>query len=173
MTRGDRCRFLVAALGLSALPFGLFGWKVGRAAYNEAELRRVRGRHVYESGGGPATVQAALARARAENKRVLIVLGGDFCEWCLELDDLFVSDPDVRAFLDAHYVVRKLDADAYDAMDERLGRPTRNGVPVLVFLSADGSVLHVEPTAPLETLGGRVLAYDRGRVLAVLRRFVA
>jgi hypothetical protein len=145
-------------------------WKLAPRVYNDRRRRALAGRRVYdESADANALVVAALARASQEHKRVLAVLGGNWCQWCLALDDLMTTDDEIRSFVDAHFVLVHLDSEGAARLDAAWGSPTRLGVPALVFLDPGGAVLHVQDSVTLEAFGGRILKHDRARVLATLR----
>ena len=61
------------------------------------------------------SVDAALALAKQQHKRVFIDLGGNWCADCRMLTGL-MDLPEVKAFVDAHYVVVNVD----------VGRSNRN-----------------------------------------------
>ena len=153
----------IAAVGL---------YKAGPKLYNRHRLAELQGRRVYdEKLDTQAAYARALDQANAQHKRLMVVLGGNWCQWCLVLDDLMHTNEPLRKFLDAHYVVLKLDSQAAKALDASWGQPTRHGVPVLIFVGADGAVRHVQETGSLELWRGRILAHDPERVLDVLRRW--
>jgi hypothetical protein len=80
-------------------------------------------------------------------------------------------DEEVRSQLRQHFVVLDLDSQAARALDEAWGRPTRHGVPVLIFVDEHGAPRHVQETVSLERWHGRLLGHDPARVLEVLRRW--
>jgi thiol:disulfide interchange protein len=150
---------------------GLFGaYKLGPRAYNWVRLRQLHGHQVYDLSLDPQrTLEAAQAKAQREDRKILVVLGGNWCRWCLALDDLMRTHDEIRAQLGEHFVVVKLDSAKAKALDEHWGKPTRLGVPVLVFLDANGNLQHVQETGSLERWAGRILAHDPDRVLSVLK----
>jgi thiol:disulfide interchange protein len=163
--------WLTTAALLAVLALGV-GYKLGPRVYNRVRLHQLQGRKVYdEKLDTRAAFDRELARANREGKRLLVILGGNWCQWCLALDDLMHSDAALREQLAAHFVVLKLDSQAASALDERWGRPSRNGVPVLIFVDASGAAKHVQETGSLELWHGRLLGHDAARVLAVLRRW--
>jgi thiol:disulfide interchange protein len=170
-----RRRFLALGTGAALLVVaGALGFKLGPRAYNESRLRELAGTRVYdEASDGRIELASTLEQARRENRRVLVVLGGNWCQWCLALDDLMKKDREIEALLRERYGVLKLDGGAASALDASWGHPTRLGVPVLVFLDRAGSVAHVAETVPFEAWGGRLLSYDRHRVLATLQKWAA
>jgi len=165
----------VARLVLSVLAFALLGagaTKEVPRAYNAYRAGQLRGRHVYDERADPRALSlAALAEAKREDRRVLVVMGGNWCPWCLALDDLMTEDDEIRSFVGAHFVLLKLDVDTSEALDDAWGKPSKRGVPVLIFLEPNGKVVHVEGSVGLEAFGGRLLEHDRAKLLEVLRRW--
>jgi hypothetical protein len=102
------------------------------------------------------TVDAALARAKAEHKRLLIDLGGNWCGDCRVLAGI-MDLPEVKSFLDAHYVVAIVDVGRFN---KNLQIPSRwdqvdalknGGAPsILVIDPATGKLLDSGHIAALE-----------------------
>ena len=159
--------------GALVLLLGLVGgYKVGPRLYNHHRLGQLQGKHVYDERLNVQDAFAkALGQANAEHKRLVVVLGGNWCQWCLALDDLMHSDSALRGYLADHYVVLKLDSAAAKVLDQSWGQPTRHGVPVMIFVDANGAVKHVQETVSLELWRGRILGHDPKRVLDVLQRW--
>lgn len=154
------------ALGLVA------SYKLGPRLYNRHRLSQLQGRKVYDASlDTRAAYQASLARAQAAGKPLLVMLGGNWCQWCLALDDLMHENGELREYLGAHYVVLKLDSAAAKPLDDAWGKPTRQGVPVLIFVTPDGKVRHIQETVSLELWNGRILGHDPRRVLELLKRW--
>ncbi len=120
---------------------------------------------IYEvEADGQALFDRALARARDENKRVLVTIGGNWCVWCHKLHMLFRRDPAIGARLERSYVEVKLDTVAHEAVITRLAPDSKAGVPFLFVLGPTGEVLTRQETGSLE-LGPR---HDPAKVLAFL-----
>lgn len=170
--RGRRGALAVAARLAFLVLAGALGFKLGPRIYNHARLAELRGSRVYdETMDGAAELTATLERANREHKNVLVMLGGNWCQWCLALDDLLKADREIQALLHERYAVLKLDVDAAATLDASWGRPTRLGVPVLVFLDRSGAIVHVQETVSLEVWGGRLLLHDRDRVFQTLQKW--
>jgi thiol:disulfide interchange protein len=168
----NRTQSLVFAAAVCAALALVASYKLGPKAYNKYRLHQLQGRQVYdEKADAKALFASELARANQEHKRLLVVLGGNWCQWCLALDDLMHEDPALRDYVAAHYVVLKLDSQAAKPLDDAWGKPTSHGVPVLVFIDDKGAVKHVQDTTPLELWRGRILGHDPRRVLDVLHRW--
>ncbi|MET0389337.1 MAG: thioredoxin family protein [Polyangiales bacterium] len=169
MTRRQALVFAIAvcaALGLIAT------YKLGPRYYNRYRLQQLQGRHIYDTQADThAAFAAGLAQANKEHKRLVVMLGGNWCQWCLALDDLMHTDTELRAYLDRHFVVLKLDSAAAKTLDDAWGKPTRHGVPVLIFVDESGGVRHIQETVSLELWHGRILGHDPERVLELLERW--
>lgn len=95
-------------------------------------------------------VDAALARAKAEHKLVLIDLGGDWCADCRILSAVMAL-PAMRPFLAAHYEIVLVDVGR---LNRNLAIPARFGIsaklpgaPLVLVAAPDGHLLnagHVE-----------------------------
>ncbi len=136
-----------------------------------------RGPDLYDvSADGATLIRAARDQARASHRRVLLDFGANWCPWCHALHRLFATDPDVRRELEAGYVLVMIDVNRRHGTDRNAdvvrayGDPTKLGLPVLVVLDADGTVLATQDTGALEKGDGSV-AHDPAKVLAFLRHW--
>lgn len=118
----------------------------------------------YDPDADPAAdLAAAIERARVEGKRILLEVGGEWCGWCHRLERFLHDDEDVRARLDAAFVVVKVNWSPENENEAFLANyPEIHGFPHLFVLDADGTLLHSQNTGPLES--GK--SYDPARVLA-------
>ena len=113
---------------------------------------------------------AALARAKAEGKRVIVDVGGEWCSWCHILDRFFASHADLDALRDARYVWLKVNFSKENENRAFLSRwPKVAGFPHLFVLGADGKLLHSQDTGALEQGKG----YDPAKMRAFLERWSA
>ncbi|MFG0283917.1 MAG: thioredoxin family protein [Phycisphaerales bacterium JB039] len=107
-----------------------------------------------EQADGREQIAAALAKAKKENQRVLIQWGGNWCGWCIKLDELCKSDPAIRRKLMYEYQVVHIDtgragknvdlANAYGAEVQK------HGYPFLTVLDASGRAIANQETSSLE-----------------------
>jgi len=113
-------------------------------------------------------LELAIERASAEDKRILIVVGGDWCVWCEILDDFLVRNGDVRAAFEASFVMLKVNTSRENENIAFLsGFPDSAGYPDFFILESNGAFLGQQRTDALEK--GR--DYDRDRMLALARRW--
>ena len=117
-----------------------------------------------------ADVATAVATAKAQRKRVLVDVGGEWCSWCHILDRFFASHADLDALRDARYVWLKVNHSKENENRAFLSRwPKVAGFPHLFVLGADGKLLHSQDTGELEQGG----SYDAAKMRAFLERWSA
>ncbi|MGX5820101.1 thioredoxin family protein [Chitinophaga lutea] len=111
---------------------------------------------------------AAVRKAAADNKHVLLQIGGNWCIWCRRLYKFVHDRPELLQEQDKNYVVYHLNYSKenknLDILKE-LGFPQRFGFPVLVILDAKGRRLHTQNTALLESAD----SYDEKKIADMLR----
>lgn len=107
-----------------------------------------------ETADAAKAIDAAMARAKKNNTRVLIQWGANWCGWCRMLHALFEGDADVGRKLRYEYEVVLVDIGRFDRHMELAAKYgadlKKNGVPFLTVLSADGSVIANRETDSLE-----------------------
>ena len=105
---------------------------------------------------GTAQIKAALLRARAENKHVLLEFGINGYSWCHKLNDVFTSNVVVGKILKDTYILVLIDVEKgggklhNQQVDDVYSNPTRFGLPVLVILDSDGTALATQATGSFE-----------------------
>jgi thioredoxin-related protein len=98
-------------------------------------------------------VAAATAKAKRENKRVLLMFGGDWCGWCHKLHGLFKTDAEIRRLLSYEYELVMVDTKAPHApelLEECSQGQSGMGFPFLAVLDQSGKLLVGQRTGPLE-----------------------
>ena len=106
-----------------------------------------------------ARLAKAVERARHDNKRILLMFGGDWCGWCHKLHNLFRTNTEIARTLYNEYVLITIDLESPNAepllkrckdalSQEELQRGV--GYPFLAVLDADGKVVTAQRTDPLE-----------------------
>jgi len=118
-------------------------------------------------------LQAAGKTAAVENKRVLVIVGGNWCKWCRALDGLMSEDSGLRAELGKYQVVH-LNYSKENKNPEamaHLGKPEKLGFPSLLVLSSKLHVLHTQSSEVFETGDPTKPGHDPAELLAFLRRW--
>lgn len=114
-----------------------------------------------------ADVALATATAKAQRKRVMVDVGGEWCSWCHILDRFVTTDADVKQLVDDHYVWVKVNWSPQNKNAALLSRwPKFTGYPHLFVLDGDGRLIHSQDTGDLEA--GK--DYDKDKMLAFLRQ---
>ena len=114
-----------------------------------------------------ADVATATVAAKAQHKRVLVDVGGEWCPWCHILDRFVAANADVKKIVDESYVWLKLNWSPQNRNEAVLSRwPKVKGYPHLFVLDGDGRLVQSQDTGPLEA--GK--DYDKDKVLAFLRQ---
>lgn len=78
------------------------------------------------------------ARARAENKPILLHLGATWCHWCHVMDEDTWSHPEVARVVMERFVPVRVDTDHRPDVNERYNQ---GGWPTVAVLDASGEVL--------------------------------
>jgi hypothetical protein len=93
----------------------------------------------------------AKAQAKQAHKRILIVVGGDWCVWCKYLDKFYEDHADVKELRDANYVLMKVNMSSLNENTAFLAQfPKIPAYPYFFVLDADGKVLTSQRSHDLE-----------------------
>jgi uncharacterized protein YyaL (SSP411 family) len=87
--------------------------------------------------------EEAFARARAENKPILLDVGAVWCHWCHVIDRESYENPEIAALINQFYVPVKVDRDERPDVDARyqaaIGALSgQGGWPLTAFLTPEG-----------------------------------
>ena len=94
-----------------------------------------RGNIYNESADSRVDIAAAVAKAQAENKNVLIQWGGNWCGWCHLLHELFNEDEAIRNVLAENFEIVMIDSRSNRELAKEMGTQF-SGVPYLTVLNA-------------------------------------
>lgn len=112
-------------------------------------------KHLYSETANPtADIAAALKQARAENKRVILDFGGDWCGDCQVLDIYMHQSPNAE-LLARHFIVVHVDIGHMDHnvdVAEKYKVPISKGVPALAVLDAHGNLLFSQENKEFENM---------------------
>jgi thiol-disulfide isomerase/thioredoxin len=92
--------------------------------------------------GAQGVLDAALARASSEDKRVFLHFGAPWCGWCHRLED-FLAQPEIASLMARDYIDVKIDTDRMTGGEKLLAEYCKKpgGIPWYVILDADGKPL--------------------------------
>lgn len=113
-------------------------------------------------------ISAGVAKAKKENKRVILDVGGEWCGWCHKLDKMFREDVEVAKILKAKYIVVKVNFSPENENKAVLAKyPKIVGYPHLFVLDKEGKLLHSQDTGLLETGAN----HDHDKVMTFLKKW--
>lgn len=123
----------------------------------------------YDPKRDPAKdLEAAVVEAQRDNKRILLVIGGEWCSWCHILENYLKANDDVRKTWNDNYVSVKVNWSGENRNEAFLERyPQIRGYPHLFVLEKDGSLLHSQGTGELEAGP----SYSKEKVMDFLHRW--
>jgi len=101
----------------------------------------------------PAEIQSALAAAKRDHKRVLLVFGGNWCYDCHVLNAAFHSSK-IAPLVNANYHVVHINIGNMDTnldIAQKYQVPINKGVPALAVLNADGSLVYSQEHGEFES----------------------
>ena len=105
-----------------------------------------------ESADAHAEIKAALEKAAAEHKRVILVFGANWCYDCHVLDLAFHRS-DLAPILAANYEVVHVDIGRGDKNQDLMKQyevPMKRGIPGLAVLDADGKLVYSQKNGEFE-----------------------
>lgn len=118
-------------------------------------------------------VRTAVALAKAQDKRVIVDVGGEWCKWCHFLDNFIDANADVKALLEKNFVWVKVNWSPDNKNVALLSQwPKIKGYPHLFVLDAEGKLLHSQNTGDLEAEEGKN-TYDKPKVMAFINQQIA
>src|SRR6478609_8198193 len=94
---------------------------------------------------------AAFARARAEQKPVLLSISATWCHSCHEMDRTSYADPFIATLINERFVPIRVDADDRPDISERYNL---GGWPTTAFLTPDGEILGGGPIMTNDRMAG-------------------
>lgn len=113
-------------------------------------------------------IAEAIKKAKGEGKYVLIMIGGNWCGWCLTFHHFVTKDAQIDSIIKSAYVVYNMNVSKEDfnaKLLARYGYPQRFGCPVFLVLDGEGNRIHTQDSSYLED--GKK-SYDRDKVIAFL-----
>jgi thiol:disulfide interchange protein len=97
-------------------------------------------------------LQQVIKQAQQDGKRILLVVGGEWCVWCKILDNFVRSNSDIQALWSGNFITLEVNYSPENQNSNFLRRyPAIRGYPHLFVLEKDGKFLHSQDTSPLES----------------------
>jgi thioredoxin-related protein len=107
----------------------------------------------YDPARDPAKdLDALVQQTKQDGRRILLVVGGEWCGWCHTLERYLKENAEIGGLWSKHYASLKVNYSTENRNDAFLKRyPHIPGYPHIYVLEKDGTFLHSQGTAELET----------------------
>jgi thioredoxin-related protein len=128
-------------------------------------------RKLYDINANPfEQFEVAKADAKAENKHIMIQIGGNWCTWCFKFHDFYQNDNELDSIIKSNYIVMNVAFDPVKNQDffASMAYPQRFGFPVIVITDAEGNHLHTQDSWYLED---GVSSYNKDKFKAFLKNW--
>lgn len=115
-----------------------------------------------------ADIAAAVKKAAAENKFVLIQAGGNWCGWCIEFARFCKADNQLDSAINNGFIWYHLNwskENENKPIFAKYGFAQRFGFPAFIILNSKGERIHTQNSEYLED--GKK-SYDKAKVMAFL-----
>ena len=113
-------------------------------------------------------IAVAIARAKKENKHVLIQGGGNWCSWCKKFNAFTTTDKQMDSMINKNFIVYHLNYSPENKNEEifaKYGYAQRFGFPVFIILDENGNRLHTQNSSYLEEGKG----YSKEKIMGFLK----
>lgn len=113
-------------------------------------------------------IKAAIQVAKKSDKHVFVKVGGNWCSWCKLYAKFTYEDEEITKVMNDNYVkvlVNWSKENKNPKAMEYLHFPQRFGYPVFIIIDSNGSIIHTQNSALLESGKG----YDRSKVLQFVK----
>src|SRR5688572_28213957 len=96
-------------------------------------------------------IDDAVAEAKRSHRRILLIVGGEWCSWCHRLDEFFGKNPELTSLRNKHFVTVKINFSDENPNKEVLSRYAGiSGYPHIFVLDSDRKLLHSQDTGVFE-----------------------
>lgn len=115
-------------------------------------------------------LEIALKKATREKKKVLLLVGGDWCKWCGELDNFLDDHEEIaKDFYNSFEVVRVYYGKGVNKEGQSLLKqfPVLKGTPHFYVLNNKAKLLKSFATTPLE----RGFGYNKHKIKAFIKEY--
>lgn len=105
-------------------------------------------------------VKNAIAKATKEKKRIILDVGGEWCGWCIHMDEFLEKNSELKKLRVENYIWVKVNFSEENENEAVLSKyPHIIGFPHLFVLDSDGTLLFSQDTSELES--GNTYNYDK------------
>jgi thioredoxin-related protein len=99
-------------------------------------------------------IENLIAKAKKENKNIILQAGGNWCIWCLRFNQYVQTTPELKTIVDKNYLYYHLNYSPENKNEKvfaKYGNPgAKYGYPVFIVLDKNGKQIHTQYSAVLE-----------------------
>lgn len=109
-------------------------------------------------------IDSVVKLAKQQNKHVLLMIGGNWCSWCIKFNKFIKQDAQLDSALNGNYILYHLNYSKENKNKDLLakyGFPQRFGFPVFIVLDANDNRVHTQNSSYLEEGKG----YSKAKIL--------
>jgi len=121
---------------------------------NNSKLVKQNHKKIYDASlDVEKQISEAVAKAKKENKHVLIQIGGNWCNSCIRMHKYFNTEKKVAETIGDNYVYIDVNYEPRNgtlAIFEKYKFPQRMAFPVIIILDQEGDLIHTQNTSLLE-----------------------
>lgn len=99
-------------------------------------------------------IENLVAKAKKENKNIMIQAGGNWCIWCLRFNQFVQTTPELKEIVDKNYIYYHLNYSPDNKNEKIFARyikiKEQQFYPFFIILDKDGKKIHVQQSEILE-----------------------
>jgi thioredoxin-related protein len=123
------------------------------------------GRDYDPSRDAEQDLRRAVEQAQSSGRRILLIVGGEWCSWCKTLDRFIKNTPEVAVIWNGQFITVHVNVSPENENTAFLSQfPEISEYPHILVLDKDGHLLHSQGTSQFESGG----SYSTQRVMAFL-----
>lgn len=147
-------RIYLVCLFVSAIGFSQTAEEVAEKKKKVEAEKASLPKPYHEMEDADAKIKELLVLAKSENKNIILQVGGNWCIWCLRLNNFIQNSEDLKNTVDKNYVYYHLNWSPKNKNEKffsHYGNPgEKQGYPIFMILDSNGKLIHVQETGILE-----------------------
>lgn len=145
--------YLVALL-ISAIGFSQTAEEVADKKKKVEAEKAALPKPYHEMEDADAKVKELITLAKSENKNIILQVGGNWCIWCLRLNNFIQKSDELKGVIEKNYIFYHLNWSPKNKNEKffsTYGNPgEKQGYPIFMVLNGEGKLIHVQETGSLE-----------------------
>ena len=99
-------------------------------------------------------IENLIAKAKNENKNIILQAGGNWCIWCLRFNQYVQTTPELKTIVDKNYLYYHLNYSPENKNEKVFAKydnpGAKYGYPVFIVLDKNGKQIHTQDSSVLE-----------------------